>query len=343
MSNIIPFSNDVPAALSSAFTMFADINRDVVGLPKFSTLSIRGKVFTLKKDGIKTILKRPGPDGEDEAAQALGVVILRANMHAKTYYSKRYSEGESEGALPDCYSYDSVAPSVNSPKPQASKCALCPHNQWNSRAGDGTNEEGKGKACADNARLAIAAPDKLSEPMLLRVPPASLKPLREAVKELNTRKVPYNAAVTRISFDPTAPSPKLLFKPVGLMPQDTFAALKEMYDNELVRTIVGLEDVGAELVAPGAGDGPEAPYVAAEEVMRRVAVKPASPAVAAAVEQVFAEPAAPEPVAEKPKRTRAVAPAPAAVAPVATAAPAPSGAVANLLGDMDALLSNFDD
>lgn len=356
MSNIIPFNpNTLPANLTEAFSMFADINKDVVRVPSFPSLSIKGKVFTLSKDGVKTILKRPGPDGDEEVAQSVGVVILRANMNAKTFYAKRYAEGDSEGARPDCYSFDGVVPSANSPHPQANKCAICPHNQWGSRAGDGDKEESKGKACNDNARLAIATPDNLSSPMLLRVPPASLKPLRESVKELNARKVPYNVVVTRVSFDPTAPSPRLLFKPAGLLPQDTFGVLKEMYENEQVRAIVGADDPGLEHVVPYVPENDEDQHYgahvkaaaasrAAIEAVQAKAAKTPPPAVVAAVEQAFApEPVAvaaptPAPVAEKPKKSE-----PKKAEPVAKAAAPSAGSVASLLGDMDSLLANFDD
>ena len=357
MNNIVPFNktNTIPAEMMAAFSMFEDINKDVVRAPSFPSMSIKGKVFTQSKDGIKRIIMKPGADGEEEVAQAIGVVVLRANMNAKTYYAKKFVEGASDNQLPDCYSFDGEVPSPHSKAKQCDKCAICPHNQWGSRVSDGDQEESKGKACADNARLAIATPDKLTEPMLLRVPPASLKPLREAVKELGARKVPYNVVVTRVGFDPQAASPKLTFRPAGYLPTSVYPTLKEMYENEVVRSIVGVDDAGADTVAPGApADETDSPVEQAQQVVAK------AKAQAKAEPKAEAKPKAePKPL---PKSVDSVidaalddepAPAPApAPAPVKAkvepkpepkAEPAKGSAAANLLGDLDTLLGGFDD
>jgi hypothetical protein len=340
--NIVPFNQTtlVPADLASAMTMFADINKDVITAPSFPVLSIKGKVFTMNRDGIKKIITKPNPDGdEDEVAQAVGVVVLRANMKAKTFYLKKFNNTDSEGARPDCYSYDGEKPSPNATNPQANKCALCAHNQWGSRTGDGDKEESKGKACAANARLAVATPDKLDDPMLLRVPPASLKNLRDMVKELNARKVMYNIVATRIGFDAAEASPKLTFKAVGLLPATVYPQLKEMYDNEIVRAIVGADDIGADSVVPHAEADGDTHVEAAAKVIEKakapVAAPAAAPAVAAAMESLYDEPAAAEP---------APAPAPAkAAAKAKPAAKKEESAAAQILTDMSALLGGFDD
>ncbi len=236
--NIIKFEDaKLPAYLTSGVSL--DINKEVVRGSAFPTMSIKGMKFTINRDGVKTIITKP--DDPDEVAQNLQVVFVRANLHAKTFYMKRYSEGESDNTRPDCYSFDGVAPSPNAVNPQAKKCALCPNNQWGSRSGD--DGESKGKACQDNARIAVSAPDKV-DPILLRVPPKSLKPLRETLKLIAARKLPYNSAVIRIGFDREAPSPVLTFKPVGLLDERGYNAVHEAYESELVRAIVGLDDEG---------------------------------------------------------------------------------------------------
>lgn len=356
MSNIVKFSADsaLPAYLSSGVT--SDVNKDVFTGPVFPTMSIKGKVFTIVKDGVKTILKKPGED--DEVAQNIGVSIIRINMNSKVFYAKKFTEGDSDGARPDCYSYDGVAPSVNSVNPQAKKCALCPNNQWGSRI----SESGaKSKLCNDNARIAISAPDKL-EPMLVRVPPASLKNLREAVKAVNARKIPYNATVMKISFDPQAASPTLLFKPIGLLGEEAFRAVEAEYDSEIVRAITGVDDVAHE----GEGETPVGgasmdeldAALAARNATQQAAAKPAqaaAPAAPAAKPSVdedelsdvlgmgSAAPAEPkaEPAPTKTRAPRAAKPA----APAQDAAPpaASGGDVGGLLGDLDALLGGTDD
>lgn len=354
MSNIVPFNSD--AALPAYLTEGAnpDINKDVYTGPVFPTMSIKGKVFTIVKDGVKKILTKP--DDPDEVAQSIGVVILRINMNSKVFYDKKYSEGESDGARPTCYSYDGVAPSHNALQPQAKKCALCPKNQWGSKL---TEDGKKGKLCSDNARIAISAPDRI-EPMLVRVPPASLKNLREAVKAVNARKVPYNATVMKIGFDPQQPSPTLTFKPIGLLPEPTYRQVEAEYDGEMVRAIVGADDVAADEPLPADPAG-----VDMNELDAALAARNATQAAAAAAATPQAKPSVSEseldellgggtaPAAPAPEAQAAPAPARAprakkaetpAAAPVAKpAAPPASNDVGGLLGDLDALLGGTDD
>ena len=352
MTQLVPFDSDaaLPAYLSTPGAL-ADINKDVVRAAQFPSMSIRGKVFTLNQDGVKKIITKP--NDPDEVAQSIGVVIVRASMTNKTFYLKKFAEGESDGVRPDCYSHDGVAPSPNSPAPQSKKCAVCPHNQWGSRMGDGDKpgEERKGKACADNARLAIATPDKLDKSMLLRVPPASLKNLREAVKIANTRKIPYNAVVMKVSFDPEASSPTLKFKPVGLLPDADYAKATEQYDSDLVRAIVGLDEhmEEAPVAPPAVGADELDAAIAARDAAQKAAQTSAPPAPPA-------EAPAPAPAPAKPKATRAPAAAkPPAVnaddldqamgasTPPAPAPAAPASDMGSMLSDIDALLGNTDD
>ncbi len=270
--NIIKFEDaKLPAYLTSGVSL--DINKEVVRGSAFPTLSIKGMKFTISRDGVKKIITKP--DDPEEVAQSLQVVFVRANMNAKTFYMKRYAEGESDNARPDCYSFDGVTPSPNAVSPQAKKCALCPHNQWGSRSGD-DGESKAGKACQDNARIAVSAPDKI-DPILLRVPPKSLKPLRESLKAIAARKLPYNSAVIRIGFDREAPSPVLTFKPVGLMDEAGYHTIQEAYDSEVVRAIVGLDDEGY-----GAVEAPKpAPSIDTSEIDAAIAARDATKKAAA--------------------------------------------------------------
>ena len=341
--NIVPFEsqNALPAYLTQDDA--ASINKEVVTAAAFPVMSIKGMKFTLVDNGVRTVLTKP--DDPDEVAQSLGVVILRANMHAKTFYAKKYAEGDSDGARPDCYSYDGVAPSANAQNPQSKKCAICPHNQWGARVSD--SGEAKGKACQDNARLAISAPDNL-RPTLLRVPPASLKALKEALKIVASRKIPYNGVVMKVGFDREAPSPKLTFKPVGLMDDKGYSNVKALYEDDVVRAVVGLDDLAMEPAEP------KPALVEADELdaalAARDAAKAAKPAaLAAALADDLDEVLVATKPAEKPKAPKA-AKAPKVEAPAeveeeapAEMAPPKRPAATDLLADLDDLLGSTDD
>ena len=234
MTNIVAFeSGKLPAYLTSINV--SELNQDLTSHASsgFPIMSIKGKVFTLSRGDEKTVL--PNPKDPDSPATAIDVVIVKVNKGtSKVFYLNGYKEGEQ--AKPDCFSNNGDKPDAGSKNPQAKSCQACPHNQWGSKIGE---NGGKGKACQDSVRIAIAPPDQVNDPMLLRVPPASIKALGELGTACAKRGVPYNAAVTKISFDLASATPKLLFKPVGLLDDATFAAVQEVANSDIVRNITG--------------------------------------------------------------------------------------------------------
>lgn len=228
---IIPFdSGNVPAHFKKRTP---GMNADLMSSGgSFPVISIKGKVFAVVKGGERKVL--PNPKDPESPATSIDAVIIKGNAgFAKVFYMKGYDPESSEKQKPDCYTNDGVAPASDATNAQSKKCATCAHNQF------GSARQGKGKACADTKRLAIAAVDQLNEPMLLRIPPASLKPLSEYVKFLDNRGADYDQVLTKISFDMEAESPKLAFKPVGILDDATYQAVKEMAATDTVSDIVG--------------------------------------------------------------------------------------------------------
>jgi hypothetical protein len=231
---IIPFdSGNLPAHVRSRTEgKNASILSGLGGGGGYPVISIKGKVFAVVKSGERTVLKNP--KDPDSAATSIEAVIVNANKGlAKVFYLKGYDPESSEKQKPDCYSTDGVAPASDAQNAQSKKCATCIHNQY------GSAKQGKGKACSDTKRLAIAAVDQINEPMLLRIPPASLKSLGEYIKFLDNRDADFDQVVTKISFDMDAESPKLAFKALGFLDDKTARGVKEMADTDLVRDIVG--------------------------------------------------------------------------------------------------------
>lgn len=234
MSKLIPFdSPKVPAAVAA---LFGDVSDELVGNNAgggFPVISIKGKVFHIVRGDEKTLITKPG---DDDPAGSIEVVIVKANAdRSKVYYANGYVEGSAD--KPTCYSNNGIAPEADAAEPQAKKCAVCPHNAWGSKV---TESGAKGKACSDSRRLAVAAMDAVGDPMLLRVPAASLKNLEEYGKLLATRKAPSFAVVTKVAFDYTVAHPQLKFTPVGWVEdQSTLAQIKDMRDSEIVAQIIG--------------------------------------------------------------------------------------------------------
>ena len=237
-SHVIPFETaSLPAFLQETFGITNDLI--VSGGGGFPTVSIKGKVFTLKRGDEKTLIT----NADDEPARSLEVVILKAgpagDKLAKVYYKSGYTEGSD--AKPLCYSNDGIAPSINATEPQCKTCAACPQNVWGSHV----SEDGKkGKACSDSKRLAIAPAGQINDPMLMRVPAASLKALTAFGQQLAKRGVPYQAVVAKIGFDYSVAHPALTFKPVGFVDEGTLGEIKEAMESDLVKRICGeIEDL----------------------------------------------------------------------------------------------------
>lgn len=337
MSSIIPFSAgaQLPAYLKNK-AAFAAINKEVTTGAAFTTLSIKGKVFTLVRDSERKVMTRA--DDADEVLQSLTLTAVRANKDGRTFYAKAYDEEESKAARPTCFSYDGQAPDAQADEPQATKCAACKNNIW------GDTPNGKGTACSQNTRLAVVDSENIGEPMLLRVPPASRTAFNDTVKAAIARGIPYNALALKVSFDTTAATPKLVFKITGLVNDASYDKISALFDSELVGDIIGRPSEKSGVLALAA------PANSAEAELD--AALAASSAVAAAK----AKPAAAVPVKAAKPAPRAVVEDDAddepAAAPVKAAKPAPKALVTavaqsteddDLLADLDSLLANTDD
>lgn len=236
MSNIIPFeAGNVPAHVARRFGG-ADVNSDLsanVGTGGFPVISYKGKVWHVVRGDERVLVANE--DGDPKSS--IEVVILKSNPNlSKIYYSGGYEEGSN--AKPDCYSNDGQGPARDAQSPQANKCAICPRNQWGSRV---TEAGAKGKECSDSRRLAVAPVGDLENPMLLRIPAATLKELTAYADMLNRRKAPYQAVVTKIGFDHTVAHQKLTFKAIRWLSDEEADVVAEVCDREVIRNIVGLE------------------------------------------------------------------------------------------------------
>lgn len=236
MSNLIPFTDN--AKLPAHLKEFAAEGNEF-GFSSgaaYPVISLKGKVFTINRNGEKTLVTKPGGDGEPAAA--LEVVILnsapKGAKYARTFYASGFVEGAN--AKPDCYSNDGEGPAADAQEAQAKKCALCPQNAVGSGA---TAQNPKGKACRSSKLLAVAPAGQLNDPMLLRVPGDSLIKLNEYGDFLAKRGVKSAAVVTRIGFDYTVAHPKLSFKAVGFVTPEMAAEIVAQQGSDTVRAIIG--------------------------------------------------------------------------------------------------------
>lgn len=321
MNALIPFEKaQLPADLAAMFGTVGDDDLSGGVGAGFPSISIKGKVFHLKRGGERTLIENPKEPGAP--ATSLDVVILKANPTlSKLYYKSGYVEGSDD--KPACYSDDGVAPAADAEEPQSQKCATCPHAQWGSKI---TDTGKKSKECQDSRRIAVAPLGNLEDAMLLRVPAASLKPLKLYGDEVKKRGLRYFAVGTKIGFDHTVAHPLLTFRPLGALPERMLRQVAEIMNGDLVSSILGLDDTPVQggFSAPDAAPAkPTAPRAASG------ATKPAG-FTAVSVEEPEGEPApAAKPV---PTAKPATKPAPTAK-PVAKPATAP--VVVDIAEDFD--------
>lgn len=318
-TNIVPFdSGKVPASIVNRYSDAAtnDIIGNRGGGGGFPVISIKGKVFHIARGGEKTLITKPG---EDDPAASIEVVVVRANPNnSKVFYANGYTEGSD--AKPSCYSNNGLKPEPDAQEPQSKSCATCQHNQWGSRI---TDSGKKGKACTDSCRIAVATVDTPNDPMLIRVPAASLKAFTEFGKIVAARGVKPHQCITRIGFDYTVAHPALTFKAVGLIGDEgTHVEVEAARDSELVAQIVGIA-VTPRADIPAEESSSDAAAAKAVTAPKPAAPKPAAPA-AAAVEKAVAAAAATKKVT------------------VAVEAPAVASATSGLEAEIGSLIDGMD-
>ena len=285
--NLIPFeSANVPAALAA---MFPTSGSDLVGTASsgYPYISIKGKVFHIVRGDEKTLVTKPG---EDDPSSSIEVVIVRANpARSKVFYKTGYVEGSTE--KPDCYSTDGKAPGKDAVEPQCKTCAACPHNIWGSKV----SESGAlGRSCTDSRRIAIAMVGVPGDPMLLRVPAASMAAMESYGKQLAARNVPPEAVVTRIGFDYSVAHPALTFKPISFIGDAAaLVEIRKARELEVTKQIIGLVpdtgEVAAAAPAAAVGEDPAvAAAVAATEQRAKAAKAAEAEAARVAGEQAAA-------------------------------------------------------
>jgi hypothetical protein len=295
----------------------------------YGIMGYRGKVWAVKHQGTEHPLMRDDGDGPRNSIE---VVLLKASPAiSKIFYKDGYVDGSN--SAPDCWSSNGATPDPSVQNKQSATCADCPMNAWGSRV----TEAGKqGKKCSDSRRVAIVPSSDMDNevfggPMLLRIPAASLKDLKQYGDVMKSYQFDYFACVTKISFDPNEAYPKFVFTAVRPLTEEEGRKVLELRDGPQVKAVLS-EDQGAQAPAQPSAPAPAAsPF--GQPVGGSVETPQAAPAPApapapqanpfAAAQPAPAAPAAPAQAAPTPEPAPA---APAAAPPEPAPAPAPTPA-----------------
>lgn len=172
---------------------FAALNQDPAELLEAFTVNLGGDKLS-KFDLDKATVPGPGgkrwrvtrADGSTEDPETLtGVIVGIANT--RTYYKTEYTGG---GEAPDCSSYDGGKTGIGDP---GGTCHDCPMNVF------GASE---GPSCAEGKHL-LLLPDNAVLPMLITVPPVSLKFVKGYMTGLANHQIKYWSVVTELAISIT--------------------------------------------------------------------------------------------------------------------------------------------
>jgi hypothetical protein len=138
-------------------------------------------------------------NGEVQYVKELDGVIV-GHFRVNAYWDKRLGSGGSGNNPPDCSSMDGITGFCATPELNlGGPCAKCPKNQW----GTGRDADGKptrGKACKNIHRVFIVRPGEFY-PVVVALPPTSLKNLDMYMQRRTSKKELFFAVVTRLKLD----------------------------------------------------------------------------------------------------------------------------------------------
>lgn len=129
----------------------------------------------------------PTLDGVEPQKELVGVIVY--HKQARAYWSQGIEDGGGN-TPPDCSSDDGKVGYGN----PGGVCKTCPFAQF------GSDSEGRGQACKQFRQIFLLPADAYL-PMVVTVPPTSMKPVKNYLFRLTSHRVPYYGVVTRIKLD----------------------------------------------------------------------------------------------------------------------------------------------
>jgi hypothetical protein len=144
------------------------------------------------------------------------IIVAMLPKVSRTFYAGKY-DPDAKPTLPDCWSNNGDVPEVKAPNRQAANCASCKNNI------DGTGQNGKGKACRFQRRVALMLEGDVSGDIYqFNIPAKSLfgkgqgntHPFESYVRFLAANQESVDYVVTNIAYNLDADTMELRFTPV---------------------------------------------------------------------------------------------------------------------------------
>ena len=169
----------------------------------------------------------------------IDVVIVDVNDHiSKIFFGKDKPFEPDNPTPPICFSDNGIGPSVSCSQPQSSTCASCPNNVWGSKI----SQMGSAvKACADQQKIAIYAPEYSDGIFLLRIPPGSFINWRGYMAKFAQANLDPIRVLTRIAFEQGVIG-TLTFQSPGYITEQQAGVVAKMFAAKAADQLIGRMD-----------------------------------------------------------------------------------------------------
>lgn len=194
----------------------SNIRRPVSELTKSVATSVAINRIQTNTNGTFKRLVKGEQIGKAIRGEFNAIIVAMLPKVGRTFYAGKYNP-EAKPTLPDCWSNDGVTPETKAPKQQAANCASCKNNI------DGSGENGKGKACRFQRRVALMLEGDVSGDVYqLNIPAKSLfgkgsgntHPFESYVRFLAANGESIDYVVTNVAYNLDADTMELQFTPV---------------------------------------------------------------------------------------------------------------------------------
>jgi len=199
----------------------------------FARVTYKQGNWGVRSQGIDRMLDYIDDRGERRKEENLDCVLLDvAERTAKVFYLESYDPKKRDA--PDCASSNGIRPDPgiayhpdgkDKGGKQAESCAQCKWNQWGSRRASENRPASRGKECGDYKKIALVPFRDIENkrdggPMLLGVPPSSLKAYKTYIDKLAEVGFEPDEVWTRITFVEGMDYPLMDFDCPGILTAD---------------------------------------------------------------------------------------------------------------------------
>lgn len=207
MSNLTIFKQQNAVATSQ---------RGVSDLTKSAASSVTTRRIQTNTNGTFKRLVNGEQIGKAIRGEFNAIIVNFLPKPSRQYYAGKY-DPDAKGTMPDCWSNLGDKPEAKAENPQGANCATCPMNV------DGSGENGKGKACRFQRRVAVLLEgDESGDLYQFNIPAKSLfgkgtgntHPFESYIRYLVANEHSIDYVVTNIAYNLDAETMELQFTPV---------------------------------------------------------------------------------------------------------------------------------